>query len=209
MTVIAVRPDQPALTQIHEHRRVVKAHKDHAQQVIDLLANMRFLDLEPNRMREAAFPGQTRLGDGGENLPTVLRKICADPQRKATLAEWTRELTPMDVRNFDFPVDQTTQAVGGRSRWPNRCHQAQVPGGLRRLGTAYRSNYRSPVIDTARRCMACGAGRDLGRPRVIASVRIDRDFLFLAAPRGIGEGLADVVKRKCVRNTTFLRTGRD
>ena len=108
---IAVRPDQPALTQIHEHRRVVKAHKDHAQQVIDLLANIRFLDLEPNRMREAAFPGQTRLGDGGENLPTVLREICADPQRKATLAEWTRELTPMDVRNFDFPVDQTTGRV--------------------------------------------------------------------------------------------------
>ena len=108
---IAVRPDQPALTQIQEHRRVVKAHKDHAQKVIDLLANMRFLDLEPNRMREAAFPGQTRLGDGGENLPTVLREICADPQRQAALAEWTRELTPMDVRAFDFPVDPTTGRV--------------------------------------------------------------------------------------------------
>ena len=108
---IAVRPDQPALTQIHEHRRVVKAHKDHAQRTIDLLASMRFLDLEPNRMREAAFPGRTRLGDGGENLPTVLRAICADPQRREALAEWTRELTPMDVRDFDFPVDSTTGRV--------------------------------------------------------------------------------------------------
>ncbi|MXY16891.1 MAG: AAA family ATPase, partial [Acidobacteria bacterium] len=108
---IAVRPDQPALTQIHEHRRVVKAHKEHVQKSIDLLVNMRFLDLEPNRMREAAFPGQTRLGDGGENLPTVLRSICADPQRRKALAEWTRELTPMDVRDFDFPVDRTTGRV--------------------------------------------------------------------------------------------------
>ena len=108
---IGVRPDQPALTQIHEHRRVVKAHKDHAQKVIDLLANMRFLDLEPNRMREAAFPGQTRLGDGGENLPTVLKAICNDPQRREALAQWTRELTPMDVRDFDFPVDPTTGRV--------------------------------------------------------------------------------------------------
>ena len=108
---IAVRPDQPALTQIHEHRRVVKAHKDHARKAIALLANMRFLDLEPNRMREAAFPGQTRLGDGGENLPTVLREICADPQRRKALAEWTRELTPMDVRDFAFPVDPTTGRV--------------------------------------------------------------------------------------------------
>ncbi len=108
---IGVRPDQPALTQISEHRRVVKKQKEHAQKVIDLLANMRFLDLEPNRMREAAFPGQTRLGDGGENLPTVLREICADPQRREALAEWTRELTPMDVRDFDFPVDPTTGRV--------------------------------------------------------------------------------------------------
>ena len=108
---IAVRPDQPALTQISEHRRVVKAHKQHVQRVIDLLAGMRFLDLEPNRMREAAFPGQTRLGDGGENLPTVLRAICDDPQRTEALAEWTRELTPMDVRDFEFPIDPTTGRV--------------------------------------------------------------------------------------------------
>ncbi len=108
---IAARPDQPALTQIHEHRRVAKAHKEHAQKAIDILANMRFLDLEPNRMREAAFPGQNRLGDGGENLPTVLKAICSDPQRREALAEWTRELTPMDVRDFEFPVDPTTGRV--------------------------------------------------------------------------------------------------
>ena len=108
---IGVRPDQPALTQIGEHRRVAKAHKAHAQKVIDLLAGMRFLDLEPNRMREAAFPGQTRLGDGGENLPTVLNAICTDERRREALAEWTRELTPMDVQGFDFPVDPTTGRV--------------------------------------------------------------------------------------------------
>ena len=108
---IAMRPDQPALTQIHEHRRVGRAHKDHAQKTIDLLANMRFLDLEPNRMREAAYPGQTRLGDGGENLPTVLKAICNDPHRRDALAAWTRELTPMDVRDFEFPVDPTTGRV--------------------------------------------------------------------------------------------------
>ncbi len=108
---IAVRPDQPALTQIREHRRVARVHKEHAQQVIDLLARMRFLDLEPNRMREPAFPGQTRLGDGGENLPTVLKAICADERRREALAEWTRELTPMDVRDFDFQEDPTTGRV--------------------------------------------------------------------------------------------------
>ena len=62
-------------------------------------------------MRQAAFPGQTTLGDGGENLPTVLREICANPERARVLAEWTRELTPMDVSTFEFPTDPTTARV--------------------------------------------------------------------------------------------------
>ena len=105
---IPVRPDQPALTQLREHKRVVRSHKEWANRVIGNFADMRFLDLEPNRMRLAAFPGQTILGDGGENLPTVLREICIDPERRETLAEWTRELTPMDVETFEFPTDLTT-----------------------------------------------------------------------------------------------------
>ena len=58
-------------------------------------------------MRQPAFPGQLALGDSGENLPTVLRAICEDPQKKETLVEWIRELTPMDVYNFEFPTDPT------------------------------------------------------------------------------------------------------
>ena len=108
---IAVRPDQPALTQISEHRRVVRRHKEYADQVIQTLARIRFLDLEPNLMRQPAFPGQIALGDSGENLPTVLRAICDDSKRRRTLAAWTRELTPMDVADFDFPTDPVTGRV--------------------------------------------------------------------------------------------------
>ena len=108
---IMVRPDQPALTQIQEHNVVLRVHKYCAMQATSLFANMRFLDLEPNLMRQPAFPGQTVLGDRGENLPTVLRAICENPQRKETLVEWIRELTPMDVRDFEFPTDPTTGQV--------------------------------------------------------------------------------------------------
>ena len=108
---IALRPDQPALTQIRERRRVAKSHRDRVQQVINVLGGMRFLDLSPEAMRQPAFPRQTILGDSGENLPAVLKKICADPNRRETLAEWTRELTPMDVRDFEFPTDPTTGKV--------------------------------------------------------------------------------------------------
>ena len=84
---------------------------DHRQTIYDALANMRFFDLIPGRMRQPAFPGQIVLGDSGENLPTVLHAIHADPDRRETLIQWTRELTPMDVRDFKFPVDGTSGLV--------------------------------------------------------------------------------------------------
>ena len=100
---IAVRPNQPALTQIGEHQAVLRDHKFAARAVVDVLGNMRFLDLSPSGMREPAFPGQDVLGDGGENLPTVLKTICSDDGRRRVLIDWTRELTPMDVRDIEFP----------------------------------------------------------------------------------------------------------
>ena len=106
---IAIRPNQPALTQIQEHKRIVRPHKARAKRTRDILASMRFLDLSPERIRQPAFPGQTILGDHGENLPTVLREV--DRKQRETLVEWTRELTPMDVRDFAFPTDPTTGRV--------------------------------------------------------------------------------------------------
>ena len=108
---IAVPSGQPALTQIKERRWVAKSHKEDVQRVIDALASMRFLDLIPDRMRPPSFPGQTVMGDGGENLPTVLREICTDPKRREILIGWVRALTPMDVDDFDFPVDPVTGLV--------------------------------------------------------------------------------------------------
>ena len=108
---IAVRPDQPALMQILEHKHVIRSHKEWAERVVQDLASMRFFDLSPDRMRQPAFPGQTILGDSGENLPTVLQAICTDPRRKSTLAEWTRALTPMEVQDFVFLTDPTSGRV--------------------------------------------------------------------------------------------------
>ncbi len=108
---ISVRWDQPALTQLSNFRHVIRAHKDIAGQVSELLGHCRFLDPMPDLMRRPSFPGQTVLGDSGENLPTVLQEICADEERKNVLSEWVRELTPMDVASFEFPRDPTTGLV--------------------------------------------------------------------------------------------------
>ncbi len=119
---VTVGRDRPALVQMQEQKQVVREQKDRAAQMQEQLANMRFLDPSPDRMRRPSFPGQTVLGDRGDNLPTVLKEICSDPKRRDTLVEWTRELTPMDVEDFEFPADPTTGRVqlalresGGRS----------------------------------------------------------------------------------------------
>ena len=78
--------------------------EDPAVNLKDRLANMRFLELIPGLMREPAFPG-SKLGNSGENLPSVLESICADNTRGRNLMSWLQELTPMDVKDFDFPRD--------------------------------------------------------------------------------------------------------
>ena len=108
---LEIRPHRPALTQIRKHKHIKRAHKDEAQTVADALASMRFLDLTPDLMRQPSFPGQDALGDRGENLPTVLQEICADEKRKGVLTEWVQELTPMDVKDFEFPIDPITGQV--------------------------------------------------------------------------------------------------
>ncbi|MCP4692275.1 MAG: AAA family ATPase [Desulfobacterales bacterium] len=58
-------------------------------------------------MRAPSLPGQTILGDRGENLSSVLHAICENPSEKKALVEWIKELTPMDAKDFKFIADQT------------------------------------------------------------------------------------------------------
>ena len=69
------------------------------------LARVRFLELLPERLQEPSIPGAIRLGDFGENLPTVLDSVCSDPHRKSALLSWLHELSPMDVSDLEFPED--------------------------------------------------------------------------------------------------------
>jgi predicted ATPase len=103
--------NRPVLSQLTD--RLTKRRDDWARQVSEValdtlsaLESMRFLDLSPDAMRLPSFPGQTVLGDRGENLSSVLQSICEQPGRKEALVQWVQELTPMDVTDFDFPSDQ-------------------------------------------------------------------------------------------------------
>ena len=59
----------------------------------------------PPRCEFPLYPGQTTLGDRGENLSSVLAAICADASKKEALLEWVRKLTPMDVDDLRFDQD--------------------------------------------------------------------------------------------------------
>ena len=105
---------QPVLTQFLQHLvqsspqlsdKDRRSYESTAIGVITAIVGTLFLDPVPDRMREPSFPGAVILGDFGQNLPTVLETICADPARKDVLASWLQELTPMDVKDFQFPRD--------------------------------------------------------------------------------------------------------
>jgi predicted ATPase len=84
-----------------------KVANDCARQAIKALNSMRFLDLDVNALRLPSLPGQEILGDRGENLSSVLKTIFDDPDRKVSITEWIKALTPMDVVDFEFPRDLT------------------------------------------------------------------------------------------------------
>lgn len=99
--------NQPVLSQFAENGKVKQDWKARAQRMIDALASMRFLDLVPEAMRLPSIPGQVILGDRGENLSSVLQAIVEQSEKKRALLEWIRQLTPLDVNDFDFVPDQT------------------------------------------------------------------------------------------------------
>ncbi|HEY6331171.1 MAG TPA: ATP-binding protein [Blastocatellia bacterium] len=98
-----LRSDRPALTQLPEHKETSEGVKTDGNAFVRTISSIRFLDLDPNSLRRPSIPGQTILGDKGENLSSVLQAVCADPVGKEALIDWTRELTPLDIVDLKFP----------------------------------------------------------------------------------------------------------
>ena len=94
--------EQPNLSQfLDEHRSKTPSSVSDA---LKQLGDLRFFEFDVERMKGSSVPGAS-LGDFGQNLPSVLHTICGDATRKETLMAWIRELTPMDIRDLNFPQD--------------------------------------------------------------------------------------------------------
>ncbi len=98
---------QPILSQVAEiaegdsapsAQRLLKV----ANEVRRVLGGMRFLELDPKQMRQAAVPGALTLSESGDNLSSVLDAISKTPELKRAMASWIAELTPMDVTRVEF-----------------------------------------------------------------------------------------------------------
>ena len=99
-----IKTDQPALTQLIR-RFVIEDDLSYIRQVISAFSSIKFLDPLISQLRLPSFPGQVILGKSGENLPGALREICLNDAHKAALVHWIHELAPMDIVDFEFPVD--------------------------------------------------------------------------------------------------------
>lgn len=100
----SMRPVVAQLPDLERERELASTRRA-CSSVLDVLRSLRFLDLDPEAMRQASAPGQHILGDRGENLSSVLQAICEDESRKQTLLGWLRALTPMDAVDFEFIPD--------------------------------------------------------------------------------------------------------
>jgi predicted ATPase len=103
---------QPALTRIEDwieeaERTDAKAVDIRlaARAILTALRGLRFLDISPDAMRIPSIPGETHLGDRGENLSSVIQHLCRDDRLQRAFAAWVQRLTPMDVAGFDFATD--------------------------------------------------------------------------------------------------------
>jgi predicted ATPase len=98
---------QPVLSQCIDRQDVDVDMRRMAINALGVLKNMRFLDPNPDAMRQPAIPGQTILSDRGENLAAVLHAIASNPEQKENFVTWMQMLTPMDVRDLAFDTDPT------------------------------------------------------------------------------------------------------
>jgi hypothetical protein len=98
----------PYLHRIHEVRGPGLAEAD---ALLDTLRSIRFVDLDPEALRRPSRPGPGPLGERGENLSSVLHRLCQDPTKKTIVLDWLRALTPMDAVDLSFKTDLSGDLV--------------------------------------------------------------------------------------------------
>ena len=61
--------------------------------------------LVPEDLRAPGAKGAEALQETGRDFPSVLKRVCQDPGKSASVVEWLRELTPTDIQALRFVQD--------------------------------------------------------------------------------------------------------
>jgi len=69
--------------------------------VSDGLGRTKFVDIQPDRMRDLSHRGPP-LRDDGANLSGVLHALCSDSEIRKTFIEWVAELCAPELQDLDF-----------------------------------------------------------------------------------------------------------
>lgn len=106
-TEFVASPEKPVATQIYGSHDLmtIRRSQERIGSLLDAFQRIRFLEPFPEAMRKPTVPGINILGDRGENLPAVLMNICNSKKNQSFIADWICELTPMDVKEFEFLKD--------------------------------------------------------------------------------------------------------
>lgn len=93
----------------NDSRKTIHQAQKIANSITNFLQSLSFVELRPELMRQAAFPGQSILTESGDNLSSILYTICQMPESKASLLLRLEELTPTEVVDLDFFTDEVGQ----------------------------------------------------------------------------------------------------
>jgi len=104
-TIASFENTSPILHQLSTDRTVNDHVSAVANQCIEFLSKFRFLDLDPNVLREPSFEHEIVLGEHGENLPSAVSHILHLEHLQGALADWLSELAAIEVLDFEFEPD--------------------------------------------------------------------------------------------------------
>jgi predicted ATPase len=80
----------------------LRDEQDHAVPLLDFYGSIRMLELQASAMKSYSPAAAQELGERGENLSTILSRICSRQERKARLLDWLSELCSPEIADIDF-----------------------------------------------------------------------------------------------------------
>ena len=78
-----------------------------------VLKRVQALALVPQDLRAPGAKGAEVLQESGRDFPSILQRVCEDPEKRNSAVAWLRELTPTDINDLAFVDDSRRPRSSG------------------------------------------------------------------------------------------------